>query len=140
MSKLNAPETPFWALLRQEPGPGEIFDRLPELETERLRLRRMRMRDAEALYEWTSDPEVARYVLWTAHRSVGETRDYLRYVRGLYRRGLPSSWGIELKEEGRMIGTIGVVGWFPDARSAEVGIPWEDPGGTGDTRRKPWNG
>ena len=99
---------------------GFFFDP-PVLETERLRLRGIRMRDAKDIYEWSSDPEVAEYVLWEAHRSVGETRDYIRYIRGLYRRGLPSSWGVELKSEGKVIGTIGLMSYFPEHRSAEVG-------------------
>ena len=100
------------------PGP---FWRPESLETDRLRLRKLRLRDAKDLYAWTSDREVARYVLWDAHRSLGETRDYIRYVRSLYRRGLPASWGIELKESGKVIGTIGVMSWNPDHRWAEVG-------------------
>ena len=98
-----------------------LFAQMPETETPRLRLRKLRMRDAGELYEWMSDAEVARYVLWEAHRSPRDTRSYLRYIRQMYRRGWPSSWGIELKESGRLIGTIGMMSWFPDHRSAEVG-------------------
>nr|MCR4876236.1 GNAT family N-acetyltransferase [Clostridiales bacterium] len=97
------------------------FRNLPTLETPRLTLRKLRMRDAEDVYSWSRDPDVARYVLWTAHQNVRETRDYIRYVRSLYRRGLPSSWGIELKETGRVIGTMGVMAWIPEYRVAEVG-------------------
>lgn len=109
------------SLRRPENGIQEIFRSVPLLETPRLRLRRLRMRDAKDLFAWTSDREVARYVLWEAHQSLRDTRAYLRYMHGLYRRAMPSSWGIELKETGQVIGTIGIMAWFPDCRSVEVG-------------------
>jgi len=108
-------------LFRPENAALQVFADLPVLETPRLRLRKMRMRDAKDLYAWMSDAEVAKYVLWDAHKSLSETRSYLRYIRGLYRRGMPSSWGLELRETGKVIGTIGVMSWFPDHRCAEVG-------------------
>jgi ribosomal-protein-alanine N-acetyltransferase len=46
-----------------------LFSDLPELETERLLLRKMRLGDAEAMFVYASDPEVTRYVLWETLRS-----------------------------------------------------------------------
>ena len=128
MHKLNAPRLSLRGLSQPDSPAMRVFMDPPVLETPRLRLRRLRMRDAEDLYVWTSDPEVARYVLWSAHRSLADTREYLRYMRQLYRHALPSSWGSELKETGKIIGTIGIMAWYPDNRSAEVGYslgkPW----------------
>ena len=121
MDKIAAPEFSLRSLLRGGTGTTGTFGEVPTLETPRLRLRKMRMRDAADLYEWTSDRKVARYVLWDAHQSIGDTRAYLRYIRSLYRQGLPSSWGIELRETGKIIGTIGVMAWSPENRSVEVG-------------------
>ena len=39
---------------------GGIFRDLPELEMERLLLRKMRLDDAEAMFAYASDPEVTR--------------------------------------------------------------------------------
>ena len=121
MGKWTAPALSFRDLTGPEDAASRVFRNLPTLETPRLTLRKLRMRDAEDVYSWSRDPDVARYVLWTAHQSIRETRDYIRYVRSLYRRGLPSSWGIELKETGRVIGTMGVMAWIPEYRVAEVG-------------------
>ena len=121
MGKWTAPALSFRDLTGPEDAASRVFRNLPTLETPRLTLRKLRMRDAEDVYSWSRDPDVARYVLWTAHQNVRETRDYIRYVRSLYRRGLPSSWGIELKETGRVIGTMGVMAWIPEYRVAEVG-------------------
>ena len=97
------------------------FSRLPTLETPSLILRPLRRSDAKDIYAWSQDPEVARYVLWSPHTSLRDSRAYLRYMRSLYRAGLPSSWGIVLRETGRVIGTIGFMGYSPENRCAEVG-------------------
>jgi RimJ/RimL family protein N-acetyltransferase len=48
------------------------------IETERLVLRPPRATDAEALYRnYTSDPEVPRYMTWTPHESPSETLGFI---------------------------------------------------------------
>ena len=49
------------------------FDVMPVLETERLVLRKMEMRDAADMYEYSRDPLVAKHVLWEAHTSISDT-------------------------------------------------------------------
>ena len=94
---------------------------MPTLETERLRLRKLTMRDAEDIFRYSRDPEVARHVLWDAHRSIADSRAYLRYMLHKYRTREPASWGIEWKETGRIIGTIGFMWIQTDNASAEIG-------------------
>ena len=101
--------------------PREYFSRLPVVETSRLTLRRMSLRDAHDLYDYSQDPEVARHVLWSAHRSVWETRAYIRYVIQQYRLGEPSSWCIVERETRRVIGTIGFMSYSADNATVEVG-------------------
>lgn len=98
-----------------------IFSHLPVLETERLILRPMRMSDARDLYSYAQDREVSRHVLWDAHRSIGQSRDFLRAAIRQYRRGQPASFAITLRDSGRMIGTIGFMWINPDHKSGEVG-------------------
>ena len=83
-----------------------IFSRLPVLETQRLILRPLRMRDAQDLYAYARDPQVSRHVLWDAHKSVWQSRQYLRDAIRQYRKGLPGSFASALRDSGRMIGTI----------------------------------
>lgn len=94
---------------------------LPSLESERLLLRRLCMRDALDIFDYSRDPEVARHVLWSAHASLSESRSYIRYMLRRYRLGDPSSWGIVLKSENRVIGTIGFMWIQEENASAEVG-------------------
>lgn len=123
----------FHALsLREAPGGlpltyEEIFSDLPVLETPRLILRPLRMSDARDVYAYSADPEVAKHVLWEPHRSIGETRAYLRYILRQYRSGMPTSYGIVLKETGTVVGTIGFMWLNPENRSAEVGYSLARP-------------
>lgn len=97
------------------------FDLLREIETPRLLIRRLNMRDAGDLFAYSRDPEVARYVLWEAQKSVGEARAFIRYCLRRYRLGEPASLGIVLKETNRVIGTIGFMWYQRDNNSAEIG-------------------
>lgn len=99
----------------------EIFSQLPVLTTERLILRKMKLSDAQDLFAYAQDPQVSRHVLWEAHTSVRQSRQFLRMARRQYRRGQPCSWAITLKDSGRMIGTIGFMWLNTDWLSAEVG-------------------
>ena len=102
-------------------APEVIFSNLPELETPHLLLRMLKRSDARDIFEYARDPEVARHVLWDAHRSIEDSREYIRYVRRLYKEGLPSVYGICLKDTGKLIGTIAFVWYSPENRSAEIG-------------------
>lgn len=107
--------------LRPPVTPGELFSRLPVLDTPRLTLRPLTMRDAQDIYDYSRDPEVARHVLWDAHRSLADSRAYLRFILRQYRDGMPSSYGIVLKATGRVVGTIGFMWYSQENSTAEVG-------------------
>jgi [ribosomal protein S5]-alanine N-acetyltransferase len=99
-----------------------IFADLPELETERLLLRKMRLDDAEAMFAYASDPEVTRYVLWDTHRSVEDSEEFLRQATEGYERGDFGGWGVVLKDSGAFIGTCGIdAGYAPEHARAELG-------------------
>lgn len=94
---------------------------MPVLQTQRLVLRRLAMRDAQDIFDYSRDAEVARHVLWAAQRDISEAREYIRYMTRRYRADEPSSWGIEEKASGRIIGTIGYMHYDPDNNSCELG-------------------
>lgn len=106
---------------REPASPGDVFSRLPVLDTPRLILRAMTMRDAQDIYAYSCDRQVAQHVLWDAHRSLADSRAYLRYILRQYREGMPSSYGIVLKETGQLIGTIGFMWMNVDNATVEVG-------------------
>ena len=85
---------------------------MKEIETERLRLRRLKEDDAEdVFYSVTSSENVARYVTWHAHTDISETVAYIGYCIDDYKNLHCYRWGIELKETGALMGIIDVVGY-----------------------------
>ena len=94
---------------------------MPTLETRRLILRRIAMRDAGDIFEYSKDKEVARHVLWSAQKDVSEAKDYCRFMMKRYRCDQPSSWGIIEKATGRLVGTIGYMDHNEDNATVEVG-------------------
>lgn len=101
-------------------NPYGLFS-MPDIETDRLLLRRMTMKDAPDIFAYSRDPEVARHVLWTAQKQLSEAKDYIRFMLRRYRDDLPSSWGVIDKESGRLVGTIGYMDYNEDNASVEVG-------------------
>ena len=98
-----------------------LFDEMPTLETPRLILRKLDMRDAADMFDYSRDPQVAKHVLWDAHTSISESRGYIRYMIRKNRSGEPSSWGIVEKLSGRVVGTIGYMWYQKDNNSCEIG-------------------
>lgn len=99
----------------------DIFKNLPILETGRLRLRKLSMRDAADVFDYASVPEVAEHVTWEYHRNISDSMHYLRFITQQYQDGIPSPWGIIHKELGKLIGTIGYHVWSLPNGFGEVG-------------------
>ena len=81
------------------------------LNTERLKLRKLQESDLEDIFEWARDPEVTRYVTWNPHESIEVTRTVLDLWLREYDDPDCYRYGIELKETGKLIGMIDVVGY-----------------------------
>ena len=84
-------------------------------------MRRLSMRDASDIFEYASVPEVAEHVTWNYHRNISDSIHFLRIITQQYEDGSPSPWGIVLKENSKLIGTIGFHFWSPHNHFAEVG-------------------
>lgn len=84
--------------------------RPPFIETERLYLRPIELGDAESIFMYASDPEVAQQTTWYPHGSLDDTFEFLNsYVFKNYERQVPEPWAIVLKENPEMvIGTVGL--------------------------------
>ena len=81
-----------------------------ELETPRLRLRKIRREDAQRIFDcWASDPAVTRWLTWPPHESVAVTEKVMDMWLAEYEKPNVYRYGIELKESGALIGMIDVV-------------------------------
>jgi ribosomal-protein-alanine N-acetyltransferase len=94
---------------------------IPVLETERLQLRPFTLEDEAAVFALASNPEVARFVRFEAHRTPAETRAFLELVEQHCRRGDPFAWAIVRRGDDRPIGSCGFVSQCGERRSAEIG-------------------
>lgn len=80
-----------------------------EIETPRLLLRRLLPSDAPMMYaNWASDPEVTRWLRWTPHKDVAETRELLSAWALLYPNEDYYQWAIVEKASGQVFGSISI--------------------------------
>ena len=79
---------------------------LPTLETERLILRQLTTADAEAIFKWTGDPRVNKYMIYPLYNTV---EDGIPYLEGLYKTEKQMDYGFVLKETGELIGAGGMI-------------------------------
>jgi RimJ/RimL family protein N-acetyltransferase len=79
-----------------------------QLITQRLRLRPPTAADAEQMFaRYTSDPEVARYLSWTPHQSVADTREYLGLREKENAEGTSAGYLIFTRDENQLLGAVG---------------------------------
>lgn len=100
---------------------GKTPFQLPNLETERLLLRALTLDDAEEMFAYANDPQVARYVTWEAHPDLEHTRSYLRTVEEAYRKGAHYDWGVVYTATRKLIGTCGYVSIDRQNKRGEIG-------------------
>ena len=99
------------------------------LKTQRLILRKLQISDAEEMYKnWASDDEITKYVRWSTHKNVDETKEYLKFENEQCKKDNYYNWGIVLKQTGELIGAMGA---FPsEDERTEIGY---------NISRKYWN-
>lgn len=105
---------------------SRLLSALPTLETRDLILRQLTLSDARDVFAYSSNPNVSRYVFWETHKTLSDSRAMIRYMQHRIRGGEPASWGIVLKENQKVIGTIGFVECSEEHKSAEVGYSLDE--------------
>jgi len=80
------------------------------LETERLILRQFTMDDLPAVHRnWTTDPDVTKYLTWRAFSEEYETRLLLHDWCNAYRYRDFYRWAVVLKSLGEPVGTVSMM-------------------------------
>jgi ribosomal-protein-alanine N-acetyltransferase len=97
-----------------------FFKSLPELDTPRLRLRKLRLSDASDMFEYARDHDVSKYTLWEPHSSIDETNRIIEGFIKSYQKGEIENWAIEYRENAKLIGTCGYFFWIPEYARAEI--------------------
>ena len=89
----------------------------PSIETEHLLLRPVTLDDAEAMFAYASDKDNTRYTFPT-NQSLEETKNN---IAQFYLSNPLGRWGIELKSNGKFIGTIDLHKIDPALKKAVIG-------------------
>lgn len=72
------------------------------ITTERLRLRPLSVKDAEAVYKWVSDERVARYMVYPTYTNIGDCIEWLKQIEN---SAETYNFGFERLEDGELIGS-----------------------------------
>jgi [ribosomal protein S5]-alanine N-acetyltransferase len=99
----------------------KIYSDIPILETKRLKLRKIILDDVEDMYSYCSNEEVPKYASWNAHNSLKETKETIERVINQWENRKLVHWGIEYKENRKLIGTIEFVTLDTQHKVAEIG-------------------
>ncbi len=99
----------------------KIFDNLPTLETPRLILKKITMDNLYDMNRYSSLEETSKYLAWTPHLNLLETRGTIEFHKEHYRLGLSPDWGVNLKANNMFIGTCGFTSVDEYNNSAEIG-------------------
>jgi ribosomal-protein-alanine N-acetyltransferase len=94
---------------------------IPDLATERLRLRAPLPRDAAALLALIGDPQVTKYINVATISTLAEAHAVLERLDQRYAARDMIRWAIELVEHDEMIGTVGLLRFDFEHRHAELG-------------------
>ncbi|MHB1132096.1 MAG: GNAT family N-acetyltransferase [Chloroflexota bacterium] len=96
------------------------FIDLPTIQTVRLTLRRLQAADIPDVFNYASDPEVARFTSWEPHETIAATEVFFERAMARYANGKPGPWGIQHHGNGRIIGTCGFQSWEEAHSRAEI--------------------
>ncbi|MBI9071821.1 MAG: GNAT family N-acetyltransferase [Melioribacteraceae bacterium] len=93
----------------------------PTIETDRYSLRIIDPAHTNDIFEYAQDPEVSKFLTWTPHKNISETKEFIEAALSAYVKKIMFVWVIELKETKKVIGTISLINFFPVHASCEVG-------------------
>ena len=97
------------------------FSPFPNLDTERLQLRRMTTKDDNELFILRSDKKITEYLDRDPPKSFDEIYEWLKKVDDEIDQNKGISWGMYLKDETKLIGSIGLWHTTPEHHFAEIG-------------------
>ncbi len=97
------------------------FSPFPELETERLLLRRALPDDAKVIFEIRSNPETMKFIPRPLVTTMDEALEHLKMIDEKINNNEGINWAITIKGNSEMIGIIGHYRIQPENYRAEIG-------------------
>lgn len=97
------------------------FTPFPNLETERLLLRRVDNTDVNEIFELRSNPETMKYIPRTLVTTTEEALEHIAMIDAKIDNNEGINWAITLKGDSKLIGLIGHYRIKPEHYRAEIG-------------------
>lgn len=98
----------------------------PILITHRLMLRPLTVKDANQVFNgWANKEKVAKYMRWNLHRSIEETKEWLREEEANINSLEMFNWGFVIKETNELIGSGGLI-YKEELQAYEIGYNFND--------------
>ena len=98
-----------------------IPESFPILATERLILRRLEIQDDNEIFFLRSDEEVNKYLVAPRARSIEDARAFINKINSGVINNEWGYWGITLKNDNKLIGTICFWNFSKEENKAEIG-------------------
>ncbi len=96
-------------------------EKLPTIETERLRLRHLEESDTDSLFEIFSNEEAMRFWSWVPYNERAQAAKLLAEIHENFRQKSLFQWGIALRADDQIIGTTTLFRFDEQSRRAEIG-------------------
>lgn len=97
------------------------FNPFPSRTTERLNLRRIAEKDAEEIFFFRSDKQVLEFLDRDPVTSINEAIDWIKMINEGIEGNQSITWGVSLKNEEHLVGTIGFWNVKKEHYRAEIG-------------------
>lgn len=92
----------------------------PDLETERLMLRKIQSEDVVPVFEcWMQDKDVSRYMWWKASDDIDEAKAFVLFELGNLDNDMWNRWIIVVKDTKEIIGTC-LIFWNEEDRHFDI--------------------
>jgi len=99
----------------------KIFRNLPVLKTKRLILRKITLKDIDAIYDYACSRQTTKYMIWKPHKSKSETKNFIIDTLQRYKNGQPASWGIVCLKCNKLIGMAGFTEYSAIHKTGGIG-------------------
>jgi ribosomal-protein-alanine N-acetyltransferase len=98
-----------------------IFKSFPELETERIRLRKIYPDDANEIFLIRSNDKIMRFLDIPRHYSISDSQKLIEAAEESYKKETGINWAIIEKQSSAFTGYIGFIRMTPEHCRAEIG-------------------
>jgi ribosomal-protein-alanine N-acetyltransferase len=97
------------------------FSPFPNLETNRLNLRRLKSEDVSEIFALRSNPEIMKFIPRPLMKTKEEALEFISVMDANVNNNILLNWAITTKEDDKLIGMIGFYRMKPENYRAEVG-------------------